>query len=198
MTRPPPATRRRSPATRTTSAGSRTRRYKYSPHAYVVPTMTLDNGKGVAPLNGSPGFGRFPTISEAALVFYHAGYVVWDPSATDVPRANVTNSQFRDTKRRVRIVQDRKEYYDMYANVGPDGQPERHEPRHDRSKLGPPHGGSLKYDADGRAHPGRAGDRLADEGVPPLRELHADAGVRGGVRFRHQLRGAKARALLPA
>ena len=42
---------------------------RYAPHALVVPTRVTINGKKVS------GFGRFPTISEASIVFYHGGYV---------------------------------------------------------------------------------------------------------------------------
>jgi len=40
-------------------------KYRYAPRGIVVPIR----------IGSSYGFGRFPTISEAALVFYHAGYV---------------------------------------------------------------------------------------------------------------------------
>ena len=42
---------------------------RYAPHALVVPTRVTIDGKPAS------GFGRYPTISEATLVFYHAGYV---------------------------------------------------------------------------------------------------------------------------
>jgi uncharacterized protein (TIGR02600 family) len=41
---------------------------RYAPHALVVPTRVTIDGRQVS------GFGRYPTISEATLVFYHAGY----------------------------------------------------------------------------------------------------------------------------
>ncbi len=40
-------------------------KYKFAPRGVVVPIR----------FNNNVGFGRFPTISEAALVFYHAGYL---------------------------------------------------------------------------------------------------------------------------
>jgi hypothetical protein len=139
--------------------------FKYSPHAYVVPTMTKADGKSVPPLNNSPGFGRFPTISEAALVFYHAGYVCWDPSADDVPRAQTDpGSHFRDTKRRVHTVLNRKEFYDIYAKTGQTPNPLLQSPptplatanANQRTFLPQSGlvGGTLKYDADGVLIPG--------------------------------------------
>lgn len=44
-------------------------KYMYAPKGVVVPTRAELGGNKVA------GFGRFPTISEATIVFYHAGWV---------------------------------------------------------------------------------------------------------------------------
>ena len=41
---------------------------RYAPRGIVVPTMTTIGGHKVS------GFGRFPTITEVSLVFYHGGY----------------------------------------------------------------------------------------------------------------------------
>lgn len=60
---------------------------RYAPRGVVIPaavkfpqsSVTSSNGKEIA------GFGRFPTVSEVSLVFYHAGYIdrqgqpYWDP-----------------------------------------------------------------------------------------------------------------------
>ncbi len=43
--------------------------YRYGPRGLVVPTRATVDGKKVS------GLGRFPTITEASLVFYHAGYI---------------------------------------------------------------------------------------------------------------------------
>lgn len=57
-------------------------KYKFSPRGIVVPLVFKRDGRETM------GFGRFPTISEVSLVFYHAGYVpaaggktYFDPSA---------------------------------------------------------------------------------------------------------------------
>ncbi len=42
---------------------------RYAPHALVVPTRTTVQGNPVS------GFGRYPTISEASIVFYHGGFI---------------------------------------------------------------------------------------------------------------------------
>ncbi len=48
-------------------------KYKYAPAGLVVPLQVKStSGGGAARVVG--GFGRFPVISEAALVLYHAGY----------------------------------------------------------------------------------------------------------------------------
>ena len=44
-------------------------KYMYAPRGLVVPTRAELGGNDVS------GFGRFPTISEATIVFYHAGWV---------------------------------------------------------------------------------------------------------------------------
>ncbi len=49
-------------------------RYKFAPRGIVVPIHFSREGRE------NIGFGRFPTISEAALVLYHAGYVGNDDS----------------------------------------------------------------------------------------------------------------------
>jgi len=41
---------------------------RYAAHSLVVPTRATVEGRQVS------GFGRYPTITEATLVFYHAGY----------------------------------------------------------------------------------------------------------------------------
>lgn len=50
-------------------------KYKFAPRGIVVPLI-------VSPPGGKEtmGFGRFPTVSEVSLVFYHAGYVGNDGS----------------------------------------------------------------------------------------------------------------------
>jgi uncharacterized protein (TIGR02600 family) len=56
-------------------------RFMYAPKGIVVPTHVDVDGKQVS------GFGRFPTISEASLVFYFAGAVVKErnnPSAKEL------------------------------------------------------------------------------------------------------------------
>lgn len=47
-------------------------RFMYAPRGIVAPTRATIDGREVS------GFGRFPTISEASLVFYFAGAVVKD------------------------------------------------------------------------------------------------------------------------
>ncbi|MEQ1853293.1 MAG: hypothetical protein ABMA01_17070 [Chthoniobacteraceae bacterium] len=42
---------------------------RYAPHALSLPTRVTIDGRKLS------GFGRYPTISEAALVFYHGGYI---------------------------------------------------------------------------------------------------------------------------
>ena len=54
---------------KTTALGIQTKeKYKYAPRGLVVPTVSTAAGE-------HHGFGRFPTISEASIVLYHAGYV---------------------------------------------------------------------------------------------------------------------------
>lgn len=75
-------------------------RYMYAPRGLVVPTRAELGGKKVA------GFGRFPTISEATIVFYHGGWVgrsktgkdqsevlIQDPD--ELPKHNVTHKLVR-------------------------------------------------------------------------------------------------------
>lgn len=57
-------------------------KYKFSPRGIVVPLVFKREGQETM------GFGRFPTVSEVSLVFYHAGYVpaaggkaYYDPAA---------------------------------------------------------------------------------------------------------------------
>ena len=44
-------------------------KYKFAPRGVVVPLVMQRDGRETM------GFGRWPSISEAALVFYHAGYI---------------------------------------------------------------------------------------------------------------------------
>ncbi len=51
-------------------------KYKYAPRGIIVPAIYGPPGTPERPNpNARHGFGRFPTISEASLVLYHAGYV---------------------------------------------------------------------------------------------------------------------------
>lgn len=61
--------------------------YKYAPRGIVVPSVVTMADKG---FDGTTGFGRYPTISEVAVVFYHAGYFGfekwrYDPKAPNPP-----------------------------------------------------------------------------------------------------------------
>ncbi|MEO6788465.1 MAG: Verru_Chthon cassette protein A, partial [Chthoniobacteraceae bacterium] len=48
---------------------------RYAPRGIVVPTRVAGNS--------TSGFGRFPTVSEVSLVFYHGGYIYRDKAGRD-------------------------------------------------------------------------------------------------------------------
>ncbi len=62
-------------------------KFRYAPRGVVVPAAVKYSSPLIASSRGKEvaGFGRFPTVSEVSLVFYHAGYVglkdqiYWDP-----------------------------------------------------------------------------------------------------------------------
>ncbi len=56
---------------------------RYAPHAVVVPTRATIAGTPVS------GFGRYPTISEATVVFYHAGYTCIPKKGSDLDKKGV-------------------------------------------------------------------------------------------------------------
>lgn len=53
---------------------------RYAPHALVVPTRTTIDGRKVS------GFGRYPTISEASVVFYHGGFICVPKAKSDLEK----------------------------------------------------------------------------------------------------------------
>ncbi len=56
---------------------------RYAPHAIVIPTRTTFAGRKVS------GFGRYPTISEATLVFYNGGYTCQPKKGSDLEKADL-------------------------------------------------------------------------------------------------------------
>jgi uncharacterized protein (TIGR02600 family) len=73
-------------------------KFKFAPRGIVVPIQMTRDG------NTTTGFGRFPTISEAALVLYHAGYVLNNGNDKDgKPTADYETLDYRD---RFKTVKD--------------------------------------------------------------------------------------------
>lgn len=192
---PAPGNQTVNPGTAGYIGGTVKNEYKYSRHAYVVPTMTKENGQSVPPLNNSPGFGRFPTISEAALIFYHSGYLVWDPP---LPARNGAPA---DPVRRVRWLQDRKKYMDIYARRGQIPTPTvPGQPPLPRELL--ISGGEYQYDADGVLIPGERviGSLMKSfilfENFTPMQGYAAESGFdlssevqKRGLFFSHEMTG---------
>jgi len=67
---------------------------RYAPRGIVVPAAVSFTGSPITRGREVAGFGRFPTVSEVSLVFYHAGYIgsigaynnqpYWDPRVKNV------------------------------------------------------------------------------------------------------------------
>ncbi len=56
---------------------------RYAPHALVIPTRATFNGTQVS------GLGRYPTVSEASIVFYHAGYICEPLPGSDLEKKDL-------------------------------------------------------------------------------------------------------------
>lgn len=56
---------------------------RYAPHALVVPTRVKFEGKDLS------GFGRYSTISEATIVFYHGGFLCKPKAGSDLAKTDL-------------------------------------------------------------------------------------------------------------
>ncbi len=66
-------------------------KFKFATRGIVVPIQLTRGGVKTS------GFGRFPTISEASLVLYHAGYVLNNgPNKAGMPTADYQSRDYRD------------------------------------------------------------------------------------------------------